>query len=192
MHTCPACGKVFHLRTDAKHPYEMLCFFCEKENKGNKMKLFLDTEFTSLDHEAKLISIALVNENEDGFYAELTDTYSMDDCSWFVKTIVLPGLKGKDFQMTFNECALKLASFIEDHDERCIIVSDAPSWDMPFLRKLLEPMWPENLEENQVHTIFVPDAIKTEIFKDTNLYEHNALSDAIMMRRAFAKKDNNR
>jgi hypothetical protein len=149
------------------------------------MRLYLDTEFTQLDHTAKLISIALVNENEDAFYAELTDTYTMEDCSWFVKTIVFPGLKGKDYQMTFNECALKIASFIEDHNETCVIVSDAPSWDMPFLRKLLEPVWPANLEQNLVHSIFVPDKIREEIFKDPNLYEHNALSDAIMMKRAF-------
>lgn len=38
------------------------------------MKLFLDTEFTDLVPGNKLISIALVAEDGEYFYAELTDS----------------------------------------------------------------------------------------------------------------------
>lgn len=39
------------------------------------MKLFLDCEFTQLNREAKLISLALVPEVGEEFYVELMDTY---------------------------------------------------------------------------------------------------------------------
>lgn len=37
------------------------------------MKLFLDCEFTQLNQNTKLISLALVSEVDDEFYIELTD-----------------------------------------------------------------------------------------------------------------------
>ena len=48
------------------------------------MKLFLDTEFTDLVPHNKLISIAMVSDTGNYFYAELTDTYELKDCSEFV------------------------------------------------------------------------------------------------------------
>lgn len=43
------------------------------------MKLFLDCEFTQLNRDTKLISLALVSEIGDEYYVELTDTYSVED-----------------------------------------------------------------------------------------------------------------
>ena len=45
------------------------------------MRLWLDTEFSKLEPGYKLISIALVDEDENFFYAELNDTYQLSDCS---------------------------------------------------------------------------------------------------------------
>ena len=46
------------------------------------MLVFFDTEFTELGPNAKLISIGLVTEDgRHTFYAELTDTYELSDCS---------------------------------------------------------------------------------------------------------------
>lgn len=56
------------------------------------MKLFLDCEFTQLNKDTKLISLALVSEVGDEYYVELTDTYSVEDCSDFVIQNVLPQL----------------------------------------------------------------------------------------------------
>ena len=47
------------------------------------MKVFLDGEFTQLNQYSKLISLALVSESAEEFYVELTDTYSVHDCSDF-------------------------------------------------------------------------------------------------------------
>ena len=56
------------------------------------MKLFLDCEFTQLNRDTKLISLALVSEACHEYYVELTDTYLAGDCSDFVIQNVLPQL----------------------------------------------------------------------------------------------------
>lgn len=56
------------------------------------MKLFLDCEFTQLNRETKLISLALVPVIGEAFYVELTDTYRVEDCSEYVIQNVLPQL----------------------------------------------------------------------------------------------------
>lgn len=149
------------------------------------MKLFLDTEFTDLVPGNKLISIALVDENEDFFYAELTDTYELKDCSEFVKSFVLPFLfGGTHWQMSSYHCALKLGNWIEDRGEDCILACDNPGWDMPHLRKLLEPCWPENLHKNQYHPVYVPAHIEEDIVLENDFWVHNALHDAMVMKKA--------
>ena len=60
------------------------------------MKLFLDCEFTRLNRDTKLISLALVSEAGHEFYVELTDTYQVADCSDFVIQNVLSQLNLPD------------------------------------------------------------------------------------------------
>lgn len=148
------------------------------------MKLFLDTEFTNLISGNKLISIALVDENEEWFYAELTDTYDLKDCSEFVKSFVLPFLRGGKFNMSSYECALKLSNWIEDRGPGCILACDNPGWDMPHLRNLLNDCWPENLHKNQYHPVYVPSHIQEDLVLEFNYDIHNALDDALVMKKA--------
>ena len=149
------------------------------------MKLFLDTEFTDLVPGNKLISIALVDENEESFYAELTDTYELKDCSEFVKAFVLPFLFGDaHWQMTTYDCALKLGNWIEDRGPDCILACDNPGWDIPHLKKLLESCWPENLHKNQYHPVYVPAHIEEDIVLENDYWIHNALHDALVMKKA--------
>jgi hypothetical protein len=54
------------------------------------VKLFLDCEFTQLNRDTKLISLALVSEAGDEYYVELTDTFLVKECSEFVIENVLP------------------------------------------------------------------------------------------------------
>jgi len=147
------------------------------------MKLFLDTEFVDLIPGAKLISIALVDENEDFFYAELTDTYTLADCSDFVKLNVLPYLRGDPYKMTWAECQIRIGVWIEERGVDCTIASDNPPWDIPYLNKLLTThVWPQNLETSY-YPIWVPEKDKLEIIQAGNLDIHNALDDAIVMKR---------
>lgn len=62
------------------------------------MKIFFDTEFTGLHKNTTLISIGLVTENGDTFYAELND-YNKDDVNpWIQQNVInnLIGLSGDD------------------------------------------------------------------------------------------------
>lgn len=52
------------------------------------MKVFLDTEFTGLHQNTTLVSIGLVAENGDTFYAELTDYDESQVDSWLQKNVI--------------------------------------------------------------------------------------------------------
>ena len=47
------------------------------------MLIFFDTEFTEIGVDPRLISIGLISEDDQTFYAELTDTYTQANCSHF-------------------------------------------------------------------------------------------------------------
>lgn len=147
-------------------------------------KLFIDTEFTDLVPDNNLISIALVTEDGEYFYAELTDTYERCECSDFVMNFVLPFLKNEaKYKMTENECALKIASWIEDRGCELILACDNVSWDLPHLKRLLNKttVWPENLIKDDYFKFMILDDDATQIVLEYDFDIHNALDDAMVM-----------
>lgn len=56
------------------------------------LKVFMDTEFTGLHQGTTLISIGLISENGDSFYAELND-YDESQCDSWIKENVISNLK---------------------------------------------------------------------------------------------------
>jgi hypothetical protein len=149
------------------------------------VRLFLDTEFTKLDPSAKLISVALVDEDENFFYAELTDTYTLADCSDFVKSEVLPLLRGNKYRMTEYECKLAMCKWIEERNVACVICTDAPSWDLPLFLPLLQPCIPENINITEHVLVRVPSNIEQDLILKFNYDPHNALDDALVMKKAI-------
>jgi hypothetical protein len=147
------------------------------------VRLFLDTEFTTLAPGAKLISIALVDEDENFFYAELTDTYTLADCSDFVKTDVLPLLRGGSYKMTEYDCKLAICKWIEERNTKCVICSDAPSWDMPLFMPLLQPCIPENFDMDNGILVRVPHDVEQDLILKFDYDVHNALDDALVMKK---------
>lgn len=145
------------------------------------MLIFIDTEFTDLVPHAKLISIALVDEFGDSFYAELTDTYTVAQCSGFVKENVLPHLRGGKHRMTSYECAFSMGNWIEDKGVACMLACDNPSWDVPFLNRLLSDCYPNNLNKEMIAPVFLPDNIVHAVIREHSLQIHNALDDAKIM-----------
>ncbi len=152
-------------------------------------KLFLDTEFTDLVPENKLISIALVAEDGRSFYAELTDSFELKECSDFVKAFVLPILRGGEYQMTINECALKMATWIEDLGDKYIIACDNISWDIPHLNRLLNKtgLWPENLDQHDRFKFMIMNDDAEFITIENEFDVHNALDDAKAMQIAYSR-----
>lgn len=60
-------------------------------NQANRMRLFLDTEFTGLHQESTLISLGIVSETGISFYAEFTD-YDPDQFNEWLEANVLKHL----------------------------------------------------------------------------------------------------
>ena len=66
--------------------------------------VFLDTEFTELAQDCKLISIGITDIKGNTFYAE-TDCYDIHDCSEWVRDNIIPTLKYNNYGSVLNDIA---------------------------------------------------------------------------------------
>ena len=81
------------------------------------MLIFFDNEFTDLHPEVELISIGVVAEHCRTFYAELGDTYRLNDEGDFARVAVLPQMEGGAALMTLAELSLRLGNSIEGFEQ---------------------------------------------------------------------------
>lgn len=160
------------------------------------MLIFFDTEFTELGLDPRLISIGLVSE--DGareFYAELSDTYQLTDCSDFVREAVLPHLEGGAARMAMDELTLGLGNWIEGFEQPVQLATDSLSWDWPWIQELFctPGTWPENLDGKPLPLAQSPEFnLAVEKTFASGLRRHHALEDAKANRlgwRALAKNN---
>ncbi|WP_440216646.1 hypothetical protein [Chromobacterium piscinae] len=150
------------------------------------MHIFFDTEFTQLSHEAKLISVGMVSEHGGEFYAELADTWRLDDCSDFVKNDVLLHLEGGSAMLTKAELCLHLGNWLESFEVPVYLVTDAPTWDWPWLDYIFDEdhLLPANLERSPV--LFTPSEEELEtLHQQEQFRHHHALDDARALRLAW-------
>lgn len=152
------------------------------------MLIFFDTEFSELGIDPRLISIGLVSE--DGtrtFYAELSDTYQLSDCSNFVREAVLPHLVGGEALMTMDGLTLRLGNWLESFEQPVQLATDSLSWDWPWIQELFSTpgTWPENLDGKPASLYEMVDSPFLErsaeqIFQshEPRLRRHYALDDA--------------
>jgi DNA polymerase III epsilon subunit-like protein len=108
------------------------------------VRIFFDTEFTSLKQGAALISIGLVDQAGSEFYAELSDTYKVGDCSDFCRTAVLPQLEGAAAQKTLEEVRVSLAEWLLGRGTDAVLVCDSPR-DVAQLQRLFPCGLPPNV-----------------------------------------------
>lgn len=151
--------------------------------------IFFDTEFTQLSHEAKLISVGLISEDGREFYAELSDTWRLDDCSEFVRGEVLPHLEGGVALMTLAELCLRMGNWLESLEEPISLVTDAPTWDWPWLGYIFDEKYlvPANLEDFPV--FFSPTESGLALVRRHGCFRsHHALDDARALRLAWNEK----
>ncbi len=95
------------------------------------MLVFLDTEFTQFNH-PNLVSLALVEEGGQEFYAERTD-YHPEDCSDFVRETILPLLgRVPGAACTRIELTDRVRQWFKTLPEPAIIVYDY-EWDWRLL-----------------------------------------------------------
>ncbi|WP_318557281.1 3'-5' exoribonuclease [Geobacter anodireducens] len=152
--------------------------------------LFLDTEFTDLTY-GRLISIGLVADTGESFYAELTDGWQLADCSQFVKDVVLPLLQGGSAAMTRTEARQRLSQWIQGFTAPVWILSDATDFDWPLVKGLLSGAMPSNLIPYPAlfmpanFTDLQPQLLECRQRTLAGRPEHHALYDAEALRAVF-------
>lgn len=147
------------------------------------MKVFLDCEFTQLNAQAKLISLALVAEDGRELYVELTDGYELQDCSAFVIEHVVPQLDLARYGCTTAEAQKRLAAFVEALHANLEICSDAPGYDWGFFCELVyvSGRWPSNVLNRPLNLIDMYNELEGEgedVEIETPELPHHALLDA--------------
>lgn len=145
-------------------------------------RLFLDCEFTRLSSAAKLISLALVSEDGREFYVELQGTWRREDCSDFVKEIVLPQLSGGSYSLPTVDARTALLEFLTSFDTEIEIVTDAPQYDWELFCDLVYEAghWPRVVRNYPTNaTTLVPTSEGEEL-------PHHALLDARIIAGMFA------
>lgn len=154
--------------------------------KGEEgMKLFLDCEFTQLNRDTKLISLALVSEAGHEYYVELTDTYQTKDCSDFVIQNVLPQLDLSVHGQTLSKAQASLLAFLSNLESPLEICSDAPDWDWDLFCQLAyaNHRWPANVANRPTNLILLFRRLEADDIGNVTLPElpHHALLDARLL-----------
>lgn len=154
-------------------------------------RIFYDTEFTDLNLNARLISIGLVDATGSRtFYAELADTYTLADCSPFVRQEVLPLLQDGNHRMSLHELAEQLRRWLAGFAKPVELLSDS-TWDHLFIWDIFgsPEAWPENLLRPGLIEL---TPAQEQVFVQTieagyarGLRRHHALDDAIANRRGW-------
>lgn len=149
------------------------------------MKLFLDCEFTQLNLDTKLISLALVSEAGHEYYVELTDTYVVGDCSDFVIQNVLPQLNLPVHGQPLVEAQTSMLAFLSNLEGPLDICSDAPDWDWDFFCQLayVDHRWPTHVTNRPANLIQLFRHLEADDIVNVTLPElpHHALLDARLL-----------
>lgn len=149
--------------------------------------IFLDTEFSDLCIDPKLISVGLISEDTREFYSELEGTYTPAECSPFTQEAVLPLLQGDEARMPMHILTLRLGNWIESFEQPVQIATDSLSWDWPWIQELFcDPgTWPANLDGKPASLYEMVDSpfleqTTEQIFEnhEPRLRRHHALDDA--------------
>jgi hypothetical protein len=96
--------------------------------------IFIDTEFTQLSREARLISLGAVTEAGEEFYCELAPVEPAE-CSEFVRRIVLPLLEGGSVACSPAEFVRRFGAWLAGFEDP-LLLSDS-DWDIYVVRDLL-------------------------------------------------------
>jgi hypothetical protein len=143
---------------------------------------YVDAEFPDW-HRMNPISIGLVAQSGESFYVELTDGWSLDDCSSFVRENVLPMLMGGKHACTTAEAKTRLYRWILSFGQRPLFVSDS-HWDLDLMQAFL-PALQSRMEMVQWNS---PEGWKCFVqarelfFELPGSCKHHALHDALALK----------
>jgi hypothetical protein len=148
------------------------------------MLVFFDTEFSNFE-QPSLISVGLASADGRALHIELApspETWTVEDCSVFVRQTVLPLLTGPALtHAQAREAALAFLRDVATDGERPLLVTDFTG-DWVLLRRLVDPL-PEDLAGLEAR-LFHDPLIERYDFGGRR---HHALVDAEALRWAFAQ-----
>lgn len=146
------------------------------------MLIFLDTEFSNFI-QPQLISIGLVSEDNQQFYAELND-FDISGCSDFVKTVVLPQLgKQPELVMDMGMLRRSLSAWLLRFSESGAVIAYDYSGDWTLFQTAL-PETPPWLSHKDIYDE-INDLVTEQFFMSTGLSNHHALHDAMANRFSY-------
>ena len=181
---------------------------------SKRKRLFFDTEFTGLHQYTTLISIGLVSEDGHSFYAEFTDYDKKQVNSW-IKTHVISNLEFKRKPRSYFEIINNLQwqvkgdrGWVKNHltiflnqFESVEMWSDNLAYDWVLFCQLFDHAF--NIPKQVYYIPFDlstmlelkgidpdinrADFVKQELKGFNNQKKHNALWDAMVIEKCFAK-----
>lgn len=173
----------------------------------SRMKVFFDTEFTGLHKDTTLISIGLVSESGQMFYAELND-YNLNQVDdWILDNVIhnlvyndvnnCKSFEGSNVLMkgSITDVANELELWLNQFDE-VEIWSDCLAYDWVLFNHLFGHAF--NIPHNvyyipfDICTLFKlkgvdPDISREEFANIESMKKHNALDDAIIIKECYKK-----
>lgn len=146
------------------------------------MLIFIDTEFTDFK-DAELISIGLVTEDGDEFYAELPVDQSK--CNNFVLTTILPQLgKMPDVRRTPAQLRDKLQQWLEKFQPQApVVICFDYDGDWRLFCAALANEVPSWVSGRNIYK-YIDQPTWLMYFIENKLSEHHALNDAKANRHA--------
>lgn len=158
--------------------------------------IFVDTEFTDLVQDPFLISVGFVSEDGREFYGELEQKFWAPWANQFVQANVVPLLDQVTHRpgglppFSLSGLATAIRGWIEAQPSEVVLVSDAPSYDLPVLLYLFDEAnvsWPSNTEKHARYYSMDEAAAHTYHyeFRQIGLPQHHALADAKALRAAW-------
>lgn len=154
-------------------------------------KIFFDLEFSDLKSNARLISAAFVDEQNDSLYIEIETQYWQPYSSEFVIEVVKPLLRGDG--LPAQQGSAKIGGWLNARGPELILVSDS-DWDWRMLRrhfKLTGYVWPFFWQWENVRYLLNGNQRKmfnsayAEWFLRSGHVQHHALNDAQALRDAY-------
>ena len=158
--------------------------------------IFMDTEFTNLDSPElpELISIGLIAEDGQNFYAELRHSSDEGGCSNFTAREVLPLLEGGEYLKPKQTVRKKIIAWLDAFPRQVRIVVDS-QYDWELLVELLCNTRPDNLHPKSLY--FSPsyfsesdkelgiEMLRAQDKALGGLPCHHALRDALQLKAAW-------
>ena len=151
------------------------------------MNIFVDTEFSSLGSDPRLISIALVAEDGSELYIEFKSGWSVEQCSPWVRSHVLLHLGANGEKLDRRAVVGRIESWLGQFSGTVWLIVDS-SWD----KDLITQLYAESGSTPGSTIRVIPFADKSEAaafevlrkgyFLENEGKQHHALHDARALR----------